>query len=75
MPTATLNAPRSLVGPNPSPRAAALDRLGAAERLARYRAGEFSRAELVLWTARYPEEVPIVNGEVEWIALALADLD
>jgi hypothetical protein len=36
---------------------------------------EFDRWERTAWAARYPEEVPTVNGEVEWIALGLADLD
>ncbi|HTR74154.1 MAG TPA: hypothetical protein VMH33_02710 [Solirubrobacterales bacterium] len=37
--------------------------------------GSFTRAELNLWAARYPEEAPLVNGELAWIALGLADLD
>jgi hypothetical protein len=32
-------------------------------------------AELFAWAARYPEEVPLVNGELPWIGLRLADLD
>jgi hypothetical protein len=32
-------------------------------------------AELLVWAARYPDEVPTVNDEVERIALTLADLD
>jgi hypothetical protein len=75
MPSVTPEASRSLVAPNPSPRAARLDQLGAAGRLALYRAGEFGRADLVTWAARYPEEIPTVNGEVEWIGFTLADLD
>jgi hypothetical protein len=31
----------------------------------------FSRWERSVWAARYPEEVPLVNGEFEWIALRL----
>jgi hypothetical protein len=32
----------------------------------------FNRWERWVWAARYPDEVPIVNGEFEWIALSLA---
>lgn len=34
---------------------------------------EFDRDQSAIWAGRYPEEVPTVNGEVEWIALRLAD--
>jgi hypothetical protein len=54
---------------------ARLDSMGAARRLRAARKGEFSRAERALWVARYPQEAPLVNGELEWIALGLADLD
>lgn len=46
-----------------------------AARLLAARRGHFSRSERALWALRYPDEVPLVNGEVEWIALSLADLD
>jgi hypothetical protein len=46
-----------------------------AARLLAARRGEFSRSERALWAQRYPEDVPLVNGEIEWIALSLADLD
>lgn len=52
-----------------------LDSLGTQRRLAAYRAGSFDRADLFAWAARYPDEPPIVNGELEWIASTLADLD
>lgn len=35
----------------------------------------FNRWERWVYAARYPDEVPLVNGELEWIALALADND
>lgn len=75
MPSTTADASPGFIAPNPSPRAARLDRLGTAGRLALYRADKLGRADLVTWAARYPEEVPTVNGEVEWIGLMLADLD
>jgi hypothetical protein len=52
-----------------------LGEMDAAERARAARSGELSHAERALWAARYPDEVPIVNGELEWIALTLADLD
>lgn len=36
----------------------------------------FTSWERHVWAGHYPEEVPIINGEFEWIALGgLADLD
>ena len=32
----------------------------------------FNRWERWAYAARYPDEVPLVNGELEWIALSLA---
>jgi len=46
-----------------------------AERLAAYRSGQLNSSERALWARTFPNEVPVVNGEVEWIALGLADLD
>lgn len=31
--------------------------------------------ERQVWAGYFPDEVPLVNGEVEWIALRSADLD
>jgi hypothetical protein len=41
-------------------------------RAARY---SFNRWERNIWAGRYPEEVPLINGEVEWIALRSIDLE
>lgn len=43
----------------------------------RVRASRFSFTlwELNAWAAHYPDEVPMVNGEFEWIALTLADAE
>jgi hypothetical protein len=51
-----------------------LRRMTSAERIraSRY---SFNRWERWVWSARYPEEVPLVNGEPEWIGLNLADND
>jgi len=52
-----------------------LERLGYRRRLAAYRAGELTRRQRTVWAAKFPDEVPILNGEFEWIGAALADLD
>ena len=44
-------------------------------RRAAYEAGDLTVAELNYWAAHYLEEVPLVNDELPWIALSLADLD
>jgi hypothetical protein len=55
--------------------ASVLRRMSAEERIRASRHGGFSRWERWVWAARYPEEVPLLNGEYEWLALTLADLD
>jgi hypothetical protein len=45
------------------------------QRIDAARRGDFDRVQRGLWVATYPDEVPLVNGELEWIALGLADLD
>jgi hypothetical protein len=52
-----------------------LDRMTPVERLRAYRSGTFDRREVATWSARFPEEAPLLNGELEWIARDLADLD
>ena len=52
-----------------------LYRMGVEGRLSAYRAGELSHRECTIWAARFPDEVPLVNNELEWIALRAADLD
>lgn len=53
---------------------ARLARMSEEERVlaARYR---FVPWERLVWAGHYPDEVPLVDGEYEWIAFALADLD
>ena len=46
-----------------------LERMTPEQRLRAARRGRLSRAELTLWAHRYPEEVPLVNGEHAWIGL------
>ncbi len=55
--------------------ASVLRRMTPAERISASRHGGFTRWERWVWAARYPEEVPLVNGEFEWIACNMADLD
>lgn len=47
-----------------------LRRMTPDERLRAYRY-TFGRRERTIWAARYPEEVPLLNGEFEWLALDL----
>ena len=52
-----------------------LRRMTRKERISASRHGGFNRWERWVWAARYSEEVPLINGEFEWIARASADLD
>lgn len=38
------------------------------QRVAAMRRGELTYEQLAAWSARHPEQVPVVNGEFEWIA-------
>ncbi len=46
-----------------------LQRRSSEERLRLYHRGRMTRCERWIWAPRYPEEVPIVNDEIEWIVL------
>jgi hypothetical protein len=52
-----------------------LRRMTPEERISASRHGGFTRWERWVWAARFPDEVPLVNGEYEWIGANLADLD
>ena len=54
-----------------------LERLGRMTPSERIRASryKFDSWERQVWAGHYPGEVPLVNGEVEWIALRLVDLE
>jgi hypothetical protein len=58
----------------PDPRSR-LEAMTPPERREAARRGALSRHELALWASLYPTEPPLVNGELPWIALGLADLD
>ena len=75
MSSATISRHRASNGAGSSASGVHLAALGPSRRLEEFEAGNLSRAELFAWAARYPEEVPLVNGELPWIGLRLADLD
>lgn len=52
-----------------------LSRMTPRERISASRHGGFTRWERWVWAARFPDEVPLLNGEYEWISSGLADLD
>jgi hypothetical protein len=41
----------------------------AEQRVAAMRRGELTREELAAWSGRHPEQMPMLNGEFEWIAI------
>ena len=51
-----------------------LRRLGRQGRLGAYRRGEFDLDTCCLWASAYPHEVPLLNGEFEFIARAMPDV-
>ena len=38
------------------------------QRIAAMRRGELTMTQLFAWAARYPEQVPLIDGEYEFIA-------
>ncbi len=90
MPQRTSNPTRLLFQPDVSPQLpepiemsesldldfqAILSEMTPAERISASRHGGFTRRERSIWAALFTDEVPLVNGEFEWIAADLADLD
>jgi hypothetical protein len=49
-------------------RLAVLWRMTPVERVAAMRRGELSLVQCAAWAARYPEQVPLINGEFEYLA-------
>ena len=39
------------------------------QRIAAMRRGDLTREQLAAWSARHPDQVPMLNGEFEWIAI------
>ena len=48
--------------------------MSAAERVAAMRRGELTYEQLAAWSARYPDQIPRVDGEFEWIAAKLPEV-
>ena len=71
MPSPTIAAPRS----DDRDFLIYLSGLSRERRLTDYRAGLYTRHQLSLWAITCPDEIPLVNDELPWIALGLADLD
>jgi len=51
-----------------------LRRLGREGRLAAYRRGEFDLDTCCLWASSYRDEVPLLNGEFEFIAAKMPEV-
>ena len=43
--------------------------MSADQRVAAMRRGELTVEQLAAWSARHPDQVPMLNGEFEWIAI------
>ncbi len=39
------------------------------QRIAAMRRDELTREQLAAWTARHPDQIPMLHGEFEWIAI------
>jgi hypothetical protein len=59
--------------PDKHERLAALRAMGPAERLGTYRAGGFSFNDCCMWASLYRDEVPILQGEFEFIAMTMPE--
>jgi hypothetical protein len=59
-------ASRQVGRTDPTP-LARLERMSPEQRLRAYRSGAMTRTERSAWAASFPEEVPLVNDEYEWL--------
>jgi len=55
-------------------RLSALWKMTVSERITAMRAGKLSLEQCAAWAARYPEQVPILNGEFEYLAAFTPDV-
>lgn len=55
-------------------RRAVLKQLGRDGRIAAYRGNEFDLATCCVWAAVYPNEVPLLNGEFDFIARTMPEM-
>ena len=53
---------------------ASLWQMTPAQRVAAMRRGELTYEQLAAWSARHPDEVPVVHGEFEWILAKLPEV-
>jgi hypothetical protein len=51
----------------------ALWQMTPAQRVAAMRRGKLTLQQCAAWAARYPEQVPLVNGEFEYITMFTAE--
>ncbi len=47
--------------------------MSAEQRVAAMRRRELTREQLAAWSARHPDQVPLLNGEWEWIAAEMPE--
>lgn len=45
-----------------------------AQRVAAMRSGGLTYEQLAAWSARHPEQIPMLNGEFEWIAAKMPEV-
>jgi hypothetical protein len=45
-----------------------------AQRIGAMRRGELTGEQLGAWSARHPDQVPMLNGEFEWIAIRMPEV-
>jgi hypothetical protein len=45
-----------------------------AQRVVAMRRGELSYERLAAWSSRHPEQIPMINGELEWIAAKMPEV-
>lgn len=55
-------------------RLAALWRMTPTERVAAMRRGELTLEQCCAWAARHPEQVPLLNGDYEFIAIHMPEV-
>lgn len=64
----TTRQPERLLPTDPAERDRVFWALSPSERVAAMRRGELTIAEASRWAARAPHEIPILNGEFEYLA-------
>jgi hypothetical protein len=44
------------------------------QRIAAMRRGELTLEQLAAWSARHPDQIPMLHGEFEWIAIRMPEV-